>query len=169
MKNNYSCISLVSITKAIVIALFVVLPSLLTAQQKPSIQTGVTFQWVEPTQNSGTRPATIQSITVDGRIYSTFVVPSAYEMTRVGPDGPGWNGIKQNASTLPFTNGSDDPTWNTKALEAFQDKNLNHFFESGRNGKKSVTIRWLLPLLMLKSKPFFIIQRFLPTKVEFWQ
>lgn len=132
MKNNYNCISVVNLTRAIAIALFVVLPNLLTAQQAPSIQTGVTFQWLEASQTNGSQPATIESVTINGQVYSTFVVPSDYEMTRLGPNGHSKNYIIKEGSNV--ISGSDSPLWHTKALEAFQDKNLNHYFTSGHNG-----------------------------------
>ncbi|WP_299126087.1 Ig-like domain-containing protein, partial [uncultured Winogradskyella sp.] len=131
MRKKYSSISVVNLTKAIVIALFVVLPNLITAQQKPSIQTGVTFQWAD-TQPNGTYPATIESVTINGQVYSTFVVPSNYEMTRLGPNGHGPNHIRQNGSNI--RNGSGNPVWEADALVAFQDKNLNHFFSASSNG-----------------------------------
>ena len=133
MKNKYNCISAVSITKAMFIALFVVLPNLLIAQQAPSIQTGVTFQWSD-TQPNGTYPATIESITINGQVYSTFVVPSDYELTRLGPNGHGPNHIMKNSSNI--RNGSGSPFWHDDALSAFQDKNLNHFFSASSNGRE---------------------------------
>ena len=132
-----------------VIALFAILPSLLTAQtQKPSIQTGVTFQWAD-IQIDKKDPATIQSITINGIVYSTFVVPTSYELTRVGPDGHDKNKIKENGVHVikrsddkddvdgdgPADDDETSTLWNTMALSSFQDKNLNHFFDSSKNGQ----------------------------------
>ncbi|WP_206542776.1 beta strand repeat-containing protein, partial [Lacinutrix mariniflava] len=101
--------------------------------QSPSIQTGVTFQWSD-NQNAGiNNPATINSVTVNGDIYNTFVIPTSYEMTILGPDGNSPNMILENGTTLANT--SSDPNWNTKALSAFQDKNLNHYFTANPNGE----------------------------------
>ncbi|MEM5538663.1 Ig-like domain-containing protein, partial [Olleya sp. AS48] len=101
--------------------------------QSPSIQSGVTFQWFD-NQNAGiNNPATIKSVTVNGSVYSTFVVPTSYEMTILGPDGNNANKIFSNGGTLAST--SNDPNWNIKALSAFQDKNLNHYFSSSSNGQ----------------------------------
>ena len=86
MRNKYNCISDLSIAKTILIVMLAMLPNMLLAQQPPSIQTGVTFQW-ENTQANNSSPATIQSVTINGEIYNTFVVPTSYEMTRLGPDG----------------------------------------------------------------------------------
>ncbi|MFC0605836.1 beta strand repeat-containing protein, partial [Winogradskyella pulchriflava] len=133
MKNKYNCISVVSIRKAMIIALFIMLPVLLVAQQSPSIQSGVTFQWEEAIQPTTISPATIKSITIDGQLYNTFVVPTAYEMTRLGPDGHGPNKILRNGITL--ANSSNVPNWNSIALSAFQDKNLNHYFTANPNGR----------------------------------
>ncbi|MFK7831642.1 MAG: Ig-like domain-containing protein, partial [Winogradskyella sp.] len=133
MKNKYYCISVVNLTKAVVIALFVVLPNLLSAQQAPSIRTGITFQWVEPTQPTDADPATIESITMNGEVYNNFVVPSSYEMTRLGHSGHSNNRIR-----IGNNNGggnSNSPTWNQRALDALQSKDLNHFFESNNNGR----------------------------------
>ncbi|WP_299361883.1 Ig-like domain-containing protein, partial [Winogradskyella sp.] len=132
MRNKYHCISDVSMAKTILVVLLVALPSIILAQQSPSIQTGVTFQW-EDTQASNNDPATIRSVTIDGTVYNTFVVPTSYEMTRLGPDGNGVNRILQNGATVE--NSSANPSWNTSALAAFQSKNLNHYFTSNRNGR----------------------------------
>ena len=102
------------------------------AQQSPSIQTGVTFQWSD-TQSNTNDPATIASVTINGVVYNTFVVPSSYEMTRLGPDGHSQNTILENGTTL--ANSSNVANWNTFALSAFQDKNINHYFTSNLNGR----------------------------------
>ncbi|RLJ60969.1 hypothetical protein CLV86_2820, partial [Lacinutrix venerupis] len=99
--------------------------------QANSIQTGVTFQWAEASQPLNNSSATIESITIDGDVYNTFVVPSGYEMTIVGPQGHSRNRILDNGA--PFPN-SALPPWNAKALDAFQDLNLNHYFSSDVNG-----------------------------------
>ena len=132
MRNKYNCISVVNITRAIAIALLVVLPNLLLAQQTPSIQTGVTFQWSD-VQNNLDDPATIESISINGTIYNTFVVPTSYEMTRLGPDGHSINRIRLNGA---FSGGdSGQANWVTNATNAFQDKNLNHYFRANPNGQ----------------------------------
>ena len=101
--------------------------------QSPSIRTGVTFQWSD-NQNTGiNNPATIESVTVNGDVYNTFVAPSSYEMTILGPSGNSPNMILENGNFLATT--SSDPNWNTKALSAFQDKNLNHYFTANPNGE----------------------------------
>ena len=132
MKNKYNCISVLSVTKAMFIALFVVLPNLLIAQQAPSIRTGATFQWAD-TQATSTSSATIESVTINGQVYNNFVVPSGYELTRLGPDGHSPNTIEENGTTLASS--SAIANWNTIALSAFQDKNLNHFFGAASNGR----------------------------------
>ncbi|BAO77153.1 gliding motility-associated C-terminal domain-containing protein [Winogradskyella sp. PG-2] len=132
MKNKYNCISVVNIAKVILIVLCVVLPNIILAQQSPSIQTGVTFQWSD-TQSNNNDPATIQSVTIGGVVYNTFVVPTSYEMTRLGPTGDTANNIEENGITI--NNSSDNANWNSMALLAMQDKNLNHYFESVRNGR----------------------------------
>ncbi|WP_179006689.1 gliding motility-associated C-terminal domain-containing protein [Winogradskyella forsetii] len=132
MKNKYNCISVASITRAIAVALFAILPNLSDAQQAPSIQTGVTFQWSD-TQANLNDPATIQSVTIGGLIYNTFVVPTSYEMTRLGPDGHSTNRISENGSTAGGN--SNSPNWNSNAISAFQDTNLNHYFTADTNGR----------------------------------
>ncbi|NRD21444.1 hypothetical protein HNV08_15420, partial [Winogradskyella eckloniae] len=132
MENKYSCISIEKISGALVVALLLVLSCVLNAQQAPSIRTGVTFQWAD-VQPDGTHPATIESVTINGQVYNTFAVPSDYEMTRVGPNGHGSNHIKENSTTI--FNNSSNALWHDAALSAFQDKNLNHFFSCGNNGR----------------------------------
>ena len=132
MRKKYNCISVVNITKAITIALFVILPSLLIAQQSPSIQSGVTFQWSD-TQNNLSDPATIESVTINGTMYNTFVVPTSYELTRLGPDGNGPNRIIRNGNNTGGN--SNSANWNSRATDAFQDKNLNHYFFANPNGR----------------------------------
>lgn len=100
--------------------------------QKPSVRTGVTFQWSD-TQTTNNDPATISSITIDGDIYQSFAVPSSYAMTRVGPVGHAVNTILENGVTL--NNDSSSPTWDADAISAFQDKNLNHYFSANKNGR----------------------------------
>ncbi|WP_426430274.1 gliding motility-associated C-terminal domain-containing protein [Winogradskyella sp. HB-48] len=116
----------------ILIVLLVMLPNVFFAQQSPSIQTGVTFQWAD-TQSNNSDPATIQSITIDGTVYNTFVVPTSYELTRLGPNGHSQNRIRENGA---FVGGnSNAANWVTNATAAFQDKNLNHYFTSNSNGR----------------------------------
>ncbi|WP_138432321.1 LamG-like jellyroll fold domain-containing protein [Winogradskyella algicola] len=103
-----------------------------TAQTNaPSIQSGVTFQWSD-IQTHQNHPATIESITVNGNIYFNFGVPSAYEMTQLGPAGHNINKIAKNG--VRIENKSDSPTWDETALDAFQSLNLNYFFEANGNG-----------------------------------
>ena len=136
MRNKYNYVSMVNITKAIIIALVLIIPNLLLAQansQASSIQTDVSFQW-EDTQGANLNSsATIKSITISGLEYNTFVVPTSYEMTRLGPDGPASNRIKLNGPNLPGN--SSGANWITNATAAFQDKNLNHYFTANPNGR----------------------------------
>lgn len=116
----------------LVLVLGVVLNTTNAQTNSPSIQSGVTFQWSD-TQTSATDPATIQSITVNGNVYLNFGVPSAYEMTQLGPDGDGDNQILNNGATVESSSASG--TWDASALSAFQDLNLNHYFNSAKNGR----------------------------------
>ncbi|MDT0608430.1 Ig-like domain-containing protein, partial [Croceitalea rosinachiae] len=99
--------------------------------QANSIRTGATFNWAD-TQTNVSQPATLESIDINGTLYSSFVVPSNYEMTRLGPGGHGFNNIMQNGTQIVTS--SNDPNWNTEALLAYQDSNLNHFFGANSNG-----------------------------------
>ncbi|MDV7188590.1 PKD-like domain-containing protein, partial [Lutibacter sp. TH_r2] len=109
--------------------------------QEASIRTGVTFQW-EDTQSVDEDPATIKSFTIDGVLYDQFAVPSYYQLTRVGTTGGhGSNGIIDgNTPESPTTSSTatddiyDSNTWDTAALSAFQDKDLNHYFTANPNG-----------------------------------
>ncbi|APY07019.1 hypothetical protein BWZ20_01310 [Winogradskyella sp. J14-2] len=132
MRNKYTCISGLSITKCILLVLLVTLPNVFFAQQSPSIQTGVTFQW-DDTQTNNSDPATIQSVTIDGTVYNTFVVPSSYEMTRLGPDGHNPNNIRLNGGIA--SGSSNAGNWIASATQAFQSKNLNYYFEANPNGR----------------------------------
>ncbi|MEW4924582.1 Ig-like domain-containing protein, partial [Algibacter sp. 2305UL17-15] len=138
MKNKYNYLSVLKIAKALLIALVIIAPGIAKAQigqQEPSIQAGVTFQWVEPTQPNNTDPATIQSVTVGTTVYNTFVVPSSYTMNQVGPDGHGYNRIYENGVINPPATSINPLQWDPIALDAFQDKNLNHYFSSNKNGR----------------------------------
>lgn len=99
--------------------------------QANSIRTGVTFDWAD-TQTTLNDPATLQSITINGTAYTTFVVPTSYEMTGLGPGGHSQNNIWINGTRT--TSGSDDPNWTTDALDAYQSLNLNHYFQSNSAG-----------------------------------
>jgi len=117
--------------------------------QAPSIQSGATFQWsdIQDTNGNGdidnsenNNSATIESITVGTEIYNTFVVPSAYQLTRLGPSGNNPNGIILNGSQIIGTsatatlNVNDSNPWDDAAIAAFQDQNLNHYFTANPNG-----------------------------------
>ncbi|MFK5958589.1 MAG: Ig-like domain-containing protein, partial [Lutibacter sp.] len=115
------------------IVLFSFLLNTISAQTNaPSIQSGVTFQWID-TQTVASDPATIQSVTLNGDVYDLFVVPSSYELTQLGPDGDGANQILKDGSSI-ISSSAVITDWNPKALAAFQDKDLNHYFTSGSNG-----------------------------------
>ncbi len=102
-----------------------------TFSQANSVRTGVTFTWSD-TQATINDPATIRSVEINGDVYSTFVVPTTYELTRLGPGGHDGNHILQNGSQI--IGSSNDPSWNTLAIDAYQSLNLNHYFESQSNG-----------------------------------
>ncbi|WP_158526736.1 LamG-like jellyroll fold domain-containing protein [Olleya aquimaris] len=97
----------------------------------PSIQSGVSFQWSD-NQTGPKQPATIESITVNGNVYFQFGVPSAYELTQLGPNGHGYNSIRLNGPKIETTSAS--PTWNSSALTSYQSLNLNNYFETNGNG-----------------------------------
>ncbi len=97
----------------------------------PSVKTGVTFQWSDAQANPS-NSATLQSVSINGSTYDQFIVPTGYEMTQLGPNGHSNNRIQENGG-LVFSN-SSFPGWDAAALAAFQDLNLNHYFESNNNG-----------------------------------
>lgn len=117
--------------KTYIFAIFLLVVSTKSLSQASSIRTGVTFNWAD-TQTSLDDPATLQSITISGTDYTTFVVPSSYEMTRLGPGGHNQNNIWTNGTRT--TNGSNDPNWVPDALNAYQSLNLNHYFQSNSAG-----------------------------------
>ncbi|NHF61367.1 T9SS type B sorting domain-containing protein [Flavobacteriaceae bacterium TP-CH-4] len=129
MTKTYSSIR--SFLKATVFCILFFCVAIAVNGQANSIRTGVTFNWAD-TQSTLNDPATLQSIDINGVDYNTFVVPSSYEMTRLGPGGHGGNNIRLNG-TLALA-GSDDPDWVTQAEAAYQSLNLNHYFESQNNG-----------------------------------
>tara|TARA_B100001750_G_scaffold248623_1_gene282798 strand:+ start:4111 stop:7602 length:3492 start_codon:yes stop_codon:yes gene_type:complete len=100
--------------------------------QANSIRNNVTFNWAD-TQAVLSDPANLQSITINGVDYNTFVVPSSYEMTRLGPGGDSQNNIWSNGSRI--VDGSNSINWNTEALNAYQSLNLNHYFQSDSTGE----------------------------------
>jgi uncharacterized protein YjdB len=106
---------------------------ILSAQQVPSIQTGVTFQWATNPQGANNAPSFINSITINGVVNNLFVVPTSYTMTQLGPNGHGQNDIMQNGVTI--FNNSAAPGWPAAALAAFQSRNLNYYFTSSSNGQ----------------------------------
>ncbi|WP_396637126.1 Calx-beta domain-containing protein [Maribacter sp. R77961] len=119
-------------TSLVGLVLFVfILLSFNTEIRAQGISSGVTFNWAD-TQTNTSSPATIESITVDGNTYNTFVVPSSYEMTRLGPGGHNGNRIQLNGSQI--MNNSANANWNSEAIKAYQSLNLNHYFESNSNG-----------------------------------
>ena len=151
MSNNYDCLSITKMFKTSCLLLILGFSFFSYSQigtQKTSIRSGVTFQWedIQDTNNNGTiddtennRPATISSITVNGTAYNTFVVPTSYELTRLGPGGHSINAIRENNNTVisgsNSAGGGPNSSWNSAALAAFQDKNLNHYYTSNGNGR----------------------------------
>ncbi|WP_350293889.1 Calx-beta domain-containing protein, partial [uncultured Croceitalea sp.] len=101
------------------------------AAQANSVRTGVTFNWAD-TQTNLSDPATLESIEIGGASYNTFVVPSNYELTRLGLGGHNGNHILQNG--FQIANSSSLANWDDLALDAYQSINLNHYFESNSNG-----------------------------------
>ena len=127
--------------------------------QAPSVTTGVTFQWSD-TQSNNNDPATIASITINSDVYQSFTAPSSYKLTRLGPDGHSYNNIVENGTELVGT--SSDPNWDDYAITAFQDQNLNHYFNANRNGRDICNDFLPLQVLMLKSRHFITILVYLP-------
>ena len=129
MKKIYTTSSASSILLVLVILFF---GSTQTVHaQANSIRTAVTFNWAN-TQSTLNDPANLQSITIYGVDYPTFVVPTTYEMTRLGPGGHSQNNIWMDGTQI--ISGSDDPNWLTGALDAYQSLNLNHYFQSNSTG-----------------------------------
>ncbi|MEO0570461.1 MAG: Calx-beta domain-containing protein, partial [Bacteroidota bacterium] len=129
MKTNTSKSAVVQ-SSILFLLLFLFIGSQLYSQAN-SIRTGATFNWAD-TQPTINDPATIESIEINGSLYNTFVVPSSYALTRLGPGGHNGNDIMLNGSEVLGT--SSAPTWNARAIEAYQSLNLNHYFESNSNG-----------------------------------
>ncbi|MCH3882632.1 MULTISPECIES: hypothetical protein [Tenacibaculum] len=100
-----------------------------------SIQSGVSFQWSD-VQSDREDPATIKSITVGDRVFLNFGSPQSYELTQLGSPGHPQNGIEENGNQIETTSDpAQTTTWDASALAAFQDRNLNHFFEASNNGE----------------------------------
>lgn len=93
----------------------------------------MSFQWGDTQGNNNSNPATIQSITVNEKVYDKFVVPTDYILTKEGLN-PSANRIRENGGTTITNSNGGSAAWNTKALAAFQGKNLNHYFEANPNG-----------------------------------
>lgn len=125
MKFNYS------IKILLVLCVQLMFSSIVFGQQQPSIDAGVTFFW-QAAQANNNSPSRIDSININGTSYNLFVVPTAYQMTQLGPGGNGSNSIVLNGTTV--INNSGLATWPTFALAAFQDRNLNHYFQGNPNG-----------------------------------
>ncbi|QXP66782.1 T9SS type A sorting domain-containing protein [Polaribacter sp. AHE13PA] len=113
-----------------------------TPTNASSIKTGATFKWASD-QTSTTDPINLESISIDGAEYNLFAVPSGYQLTKLGTAGQNQNSIRENgnvtitgsgATPNPFNGDYGSSAWNIKALAAFQDKNLNHYFTAYGNG-----------------------------------
>ncbi|UII80576.1 Calx-beta domain-containing protein [Flagellimonas sp. CMM7] len=103
-----------------------------TNAQVTGIASGATFNWQAP-QNSVNDPAVLESIVINGRVYNTFVVPSSYDLVRLGPGGHNANTIFQDGTQI--VSSSSNTNWDSEALNAFQSLNLNHYFQSNGNGR----------------------------------
>ncbi len=100
--------------------------------QVTGISSGVTFNWQAP-QSSVNDPAVLESIVINGRVYNTFVVPTSYDLVRLGPGGHSANTIFQDGTQI--VSSSNNANWDSEALNAFQSLNLNHYFQSNGNGR----------------------------------
>ncbi len=100
--------------------------------QVTGISSGVTFNWQAP-QSSVNDPAVLESIVINGRVYNTFVVPTSYDLVRLGPGGHNANTIFQDGTQI--VSSSNNANWDSEALNAFQSLNLNHYFQSNGNGR----------------------------------
>ncbi|WP_271855431.1 hypothetical protein, partial [Patiriisocius marinus] len=146
---------------AVLFSIVVLFSSSLFAQigtQSPSVQSGVTFQWndiqdinfngdIDTSENN--RPASIRSIIInDGNeatVFDKFAIPTFYQLTRLGNGGSVinhsrnhlWlNGVQIVSTSATATlNVNDNNLWDTSAIAAFQDKNLNHYFEANPVGR----------------------------------
>ena len=131
MKPMNKCFtSITAYTKGFLILVIFYGTQFVTAQAN-SIRTDVTFNWADA-QTTLNDPANLQSISINGVDYSTFVVPSSYEMTRLGPGGDGENNIWMNGTRIVA--GSNSPNWVPGALQAYQSLNLNYYFQSQNTG-----------------------------------
>ncbi|NKI33325.1 Calx-beta domain-containing protein, partial [Croceivirga thetidis] len=99
--------------------------------QANSIRTGVVFNWAD-VQTNFNQSATLESIEINGTEYNTFVIPSTYELTRLGDAGHNANDILLNGTQIATS--SIVSNWDNLALDAYQSLNLNHYFVSNGNG-----------------------------------
>ena len=129
MKKTYSSIFFSTTIPIFCVVLFSAVQTI--SGQANSIRTGATFNWAD-TQANLSDPANLESITIDSQVYNTFVVPSNYEMTRLGTGGHTGNNIRLNGTQV--LGSSSAVNWNSEALNAYQSLNLNHYFESNSNG-----------------------------------
>ena len=107
----------------------------LPLQGAVGVQSGVSFAWSD-TQSLPSDAATLESITIDGKRFSKFAVPSGYELTQPGLN-PGDNIILQNGATLYNLQTDGLAGWDSAALQAFQSLNLNYYFTSFSNGEET--------------------------------
>jgi len=128
MKKSYTSLTIYRIFVLVIVLFFC---TQVISAQANSIRTGVNFNWAD-NQTSLSNPANLQSINIDGVDYTTFVVPSSYEMTRLGPGGHNQNNIWLNGTQVVAD--SDSPNWSNSALNAYQSSNLNHYFQSNSTG-----------------------------------
>ncbi len=138
MKNNYFTYLSQKLTSNILSVLLLLMllfaSSIVSAQTNaPSIKKKVSFQWEELAQSGPNQPASIKSITLDEKVYNLFAMPSSYELTQQGTSASN-NKIRQNGAVLITGSNNGSSEWMSKALAAFQSKNLNHYFESNPNG-----------------------------------
>jgi len=97
-----------------------------------SIRSDVNFEWDAP-QNANNDPLVLRSIRIGSLVYDIFERPTGYELTQLGPAGNAANNILDNGVEVETSSAS--PTWGASALTAYQDRDLNHFFESNGNGQ----------------------------------
>ncbi|RLJ67085.1 hypothetical protein CLV86_0563, partial [Lacinutrix venerupis] len=116
------------------------------------------------TGSGGNGPAELDAVVVNGNVITNFIVPDGYEENFVTTDANSiyevTNDIDGNVGGVSGDNISN-PNWNNLILDAFQDRNLNHFQkqDSAIQPSDYYTLTYNTPVLIAGDSFLFISER----------
>lgn len=116
------------------------------------------------TGSGGTGSAVLDAVTVNGNVIANFIVPDSYQEDFVTNNA---NQVYEVTNNIDGNTGGtsgdniSNPNWNTLILDAFQDRNLNHFqkLDGGIQPSDYYILTYNTPILIAGDSFLFISER----------